>query len=50
MAVFILDMFGRRVVFFCKFLVHFALAKSTADLDFLLLKDMSQEILQTVLK
>ena len=37
-------------VFFLKFVVHFALAKPTADLDFLLMKDMSQKISQTVLK
>ena len=49
-GVFISDMFGRRVVVFLKFLVHFALANPTADSDFLLLKDMSQKISQTVLK
>ena len=43
-------MFGPRVVFFLKFLVHFALAKPTADSDFLLMKDMSQQVSQTVLK
>ena len=50
MTVFISGMFGRRVVFFFKFLVHFVLAQSAADLDCLLLKDISRQILQTVLK
>ena len=44
------SMFGRRVVVFLKFLVHFVLAKPTADSDFLRMKDMSQRILQTVHK
>ena len=47
-AIFISGMFGRRIAVFWKFLVHFALAKPTADSDFLLLKDMSQQISQTV--
>ena len=48
-AVFIFGMLGRRVVFFfLKFLVHSVLVILTAGLDFLFLKDTSQQISQTV--
>ena len=48
-GVFISDMVGRRVAVFWKFLVHFASANPSADSDFLLLKEVSRRILQTVL-
>ena len=43
-------MFGRSFVFFLKFLVHFALAKPTANSDFFQMKDMLQRISHTVLQ